>query len=104
MLKILEEPPADCIFILLTSRRNAVLPTILSRVRTYNFKDRVQSSQTEVIQRVFHNNDFNGSISEYVYSFEDYKDNNGYYANASYSGYTLKIPKDKEVEEGAKKD
>ena len=69
LLKILEEPPADCIFILLTSRRNAVLPTILSRVRTYNFKDRVQPSQTEVIQRVFHNNDFTGSISEYLLTF-----------------------------------
>ena len=69
LLKILEEPPADCIFILLTSRRNAVLPTILSRVRTYNFKDRVQASQTEVIQRVFHNNAFNGSISEYLMTF-----------------------------------
>ena len=26
---------------------------------------------------------------------EEFKDNNGYYANASYAGYTLKVPKDK---------
>ena len=66
LLKILEEPPADCIFILLTSRRNAVLPTILSRVRTYNFKDRTLDVQNQVIQRVFHNDDFKGQISEYL--------------------------------------
>ena len=40
LLKILEEPPSDCNFILLTSKRNAILPTILSRVRTYEFKNR----------------------------------------------------------------
>ena len=58
LLKILEEPPADCIFILLTSRRNAVLPTILSRVRTYNFKDRSLDVQNQVIKRVFHNDEY----------------------------------------------
>ena len=31
---------------------------------------------------------------------DDYNDNNGYYANASYTGYTLKIPSQKAIEEG----
>jgi len=53
-LKVLEEPPADVVFILTTARRGAIMPTILSRVRTYAFVDRTRESQHEVITRVFH--------------------------------------------------
>lgn len=53
-LKVLEEPPTNTVFILLTSRRGAIMPTILSRVRTYAFIDRPLVSQHEVITRVFH--------------------------------------------------
>ena len=66
LLKILEEPPADCVFILLTTQRNAIMQTILSRVRTYNFMERPLPVQKEVIQRVFHNDYFSGEISEYL--------------------------------------
>ena len=69
LLKILEEPPADCVFILLTSRRNALMQTILSRVRTYNFKERSADNQNEVISRVFHEADFKGSINDYLLTF-----------------------------------
>lgn len=54
LLKILEEPPSDTVFILTTSRRGAVMPTILSRVRTYQFAERTAEQQAEVIARVFH--------------------------------------------------
>lgn len=54
LLKILEEPPEDMVFILTTSNRGAVMPTILSRVRTYNFYERSAVQQKEVVQRVFH--------------------------------------------------
>ena len=53
-LKILEEPPSNVVFILTTSRRGAIMPTILSRVRTYAFVDRPMERQQEVISRVFH--------------------------------------------------
>lgn len=53
-LKVLEEPPQNTVFILLTSRRGAIMPTILSRVRTYAFVDRPLVAQHEVISRVFH--------------------------------------------------
>lgn len=53
-LKVLEEPPADVVFILTTARRGAIMPTILSRVRTYAFIDRKAEFQNEVISRVFH--------------------------------------------------
>lgn len=69
LLKILEEPPEDVVFILLTSKRNAIMQTILSRVRTYNFSDRTLEQQREVIQRVFHNDDFNGSINDYLLTY-----------------------------------
>ena len=67
LLKILEEPPADCNFVLTTSNRGAVMPTILSRVRTYNFYHRTVSQQLEVVKRVFHDDDISFSnISEYL--------------------------------------
>jgi len=69
LLKILEEPPADVVFILLTSKRNAIMQTILSRVRTYNFLNRNDEAQKEVIVRVFHNQDFSGSINDYLMNY-----------------------------------
>ena len=69
LLKILEEPPEDVVFILLTSKRNAIMQTILSRVRTYTFSERTVEQQGEVIQRVFHNMDFNGSLNNYLLTY-----------------------------------
>lgn len=69
LLKILEEPPADTMFILTTSRRNAVMPTILSRVRTYGFTERSLGQQQEVIKRVFHEDSFSGSINDFLLTF-----------------------------------
>ena len=69
LLKILEEPPEDCIFILLTSNKNAIMQTILSRVRPYNFKKRNLEGEQNVIKRVFHNEYFNGEISDYLQTF-----------------------------------
>lgn len=69
LLKILEEPPADTVFILLTCKRNAVMPTILSRVRTYNFVERSHLHQKDVIDAVFHRPDFEGSLNEYLLTY-----------------------------------
>lgn len=71
LLKILEEPPEDALFILTTSRRGAVMPTILSRVRTYSFVERSREQQTEVIKRVFHDDAEKGRgfIREYLQTF-----------------------------------
>ncbi len=69
LLKILEEPPEDVVFILLTTKRNAIMQTILSRVRTYNFTDRTIEQQGEVIQRVFHNDNFSGSLNDYLLTY-----------------------------------
>lgn len=69
LLKILEEPPEDCVFILLTSKRNAIMQTILSRVRTYTFRERTPEQQQDVITRVFHNVHFTGTINHYLLTF-----------------------------------
>lgn len=69
LLKILEEPPEDCVFILLTSKKSAIMQTILSRVRNYGFKERTVEQQQDVITRVFHNNHYFGSINDYLLTF-----------------------------------
>lgn len=69
-LKVLEEPSRDVVFILTTSRRGAIIPTILSRVRTYAFVDRSSADQEEVIRRVFHDEAFDGeTLTTYFYRF-----------------------------------
>ena len=57
-LKILEEPPEYAVFILTTTRRAAIIPTILSRVRTYLFIERDAAQQQAVIERVFRDHHF----------------------------------------------
>jgi DNA polymerase-3 subunit gamma/tau len=42
LLKILEEPPRQATFILTSSRRQALIPTVLSRVRAYRFVARTK--------------------------------------------------------------
>ena len=53
MLKILEEPPANVSFILIARKRNTIIPTILSRVRTYYLGARPEA-EADVISRVYH--------------------------------------------------
>lgn len=69
LLKILEEPPEGVIFILTTTRRGAILPTILSRVRTYSFSERTAREQREVLDRIFHAPDGIESVNGYLESF-----------------------------------
>jgi DNA polymerase-3 subunit gamma/tau len=53
LLKVLEEPPETCAIILCSSRPEALLPTILSRLRPYRFEQREAASEIEIIRRVF---------------------------------------------------
>lgn len=68
LLKILEEPPRNTVFILTTTRRSAVMPTILSRVRTYNFSERNIEQNTNIISRIFHE-ETDSSIENYFQTF-----------------------------------
>jgi DNA polymerase-3 subunit gamma/tau len=56
LLKILEEPPETSVVVLTTERRGAILPTILSRLRPYQFSRRESAKELEVIRRVFRDN------------------------------------------------
>lgn len=53
-LKILEEPPRYAYFILTTTRYAAIMQTILSRVRRYNFPTRDSNAEIQIVERVFH--------------------------------------------------
>jgi DNA polymerase-3 subunit gamma/tau len=53
LLKILEEPPASLSIVLSSQRREAIMPTILSRLRPYRFLKRDGEREREIIRRVF---------------------------------------------------
>ncbi|MDR2071578.1 MAG: DNA polymerase III [Treponema sp.] len=53
LLKILEEPPGDVVIVLTTAHGDALLPTILSRLRPYRFYPRSAEVEKEVLRRVF---------------------------------------------------
>jgi DNA polymerase-3 subunit gamma/tau len=53
LLKILEEPPAGVYFLLITTRRGAIMPTILSRTRSYSLRDRSLDDTQRVLERIF---------------------------------------------------
>ncbi len=53
LLKLLEEPPEGVRLILLTTRRSAIIPTVLSRLRPYAFLPRSPAEEAEVLAKVF---------------------------------------------------
>jgi DNA polymerase-3 subunit gamma/tau len=55
LLKLLEEPPANVSIVLTAQRKEALISTILSRVRPYRFLKRSEEGEKEVLRRVFQN-------------------------------------------------
>ena len=53
LLKLLEEPPDQVHLVLLTTRRAAMIPTVLSRLRPYLFPGRDPEDERSVIARIF---------------------------------------------------
>ncbi len=53
LLKLLEEPPGGVHFIAISTRRAAIIPTILSRLRPYPFEQRSQAEESDVLIRIF---------------------------------------------------
>jgi DNA polymerase-3 subunit gamma/tau len=64
LLKILEEPPDRLTIALLTARREAILPTLLSRLRPYRFVKREAEVEAEVIRRVFRGVNAEGGLAK----------------------------------------
>jgi DNA polymerase-3 subunit gamma/tau len=61
ILKLLEEPPRTLTILLSCPRPEALIPTILSRLRPYRFYPRDQEAEEEVIRRVFREKPGEGS-------------------------------------------
>ncbi len=96
ILKILEEPPEDAVFVLTTARRGAIIPTILSRVRTYTFVDRTSVQQAEIVSRVFHSgsavNSVNGFLSSFLpVSYDEIKKEAVAFCNSLLTGKRLNL-------------
>lgn len=53
LLKLLEEPPSEVNLILLSTRRAAIIPTIISRLRPYSFGQRSAQEEKEVMEKIF---------------------------------------------------
>ena len=53
MLKILEEPPAECFFVFLSSRTGEIIPTIRSRLRSYHLMERKTEENMQVLSQIF---------------------------------------------------
>ena len=71
LLKLLEEPPPGVYLILLAANKNAVAPTILSRVRRYRFAPRGAESSRAVIERIFRDSSgAHASLAEYFLNWE----------------------------------
>ena len=67
LLKILEEPPDDTFFILLTYKPGEIIPTIKSRLRKYEITERSIQENKTVIEKIFKEESgmFTG-IKEYI--------------------------------------
>jgi DNA polymerase-3 subunit gamma/tau len=68
LLKILEEPPARVTIVLTSSRPGSLLPTVLSRLRLYQFAKRRAEAEAEVVRRIFRE-EYSLGIGSYLESF-----------------------------------
>lgn len=65
LLKILEEPPQGLYFVMIAPSKSMVMPTLLSRLRTYLFLQRSTEEEGQVLQRVFRQKTCAASLAEF---------------------------------------
>ncbi len=53
LLKLLEEPPEGVHLLLLSTRRSAIIQTVVSRLRPYAFLPRTEDEEREVLAKIF---------------------------------------------------
>ena len=71
LLKILEEPPPHVTFILMTERRGTIIPTILSRVRTFDFVPRTPAVSAAILQKLFRTDEDELELSSFFQRWSD---------------------------------
>ncbi len=71
LLKILEEPPPHVTFILTAERKGRIIPTILSRVRVFDFKPRTPVSSYEVLHKLYRIDQRDLSLQEFFQEWSD---------------------------------
>jgi len=74
LLKILEEPPANTYFFLLTSQKGAMIPTVLSRLRAFAFAARTPEQEQKILASLFQSEAGSwGGLGDYFQAFENQK-------------------------------
>lgn len=74
LLKILEEPPAETYFLLMTSQKGAMLPTVLSRLRAFGFGARTPEQEQKILVGLFQTETGTwGGLGDYFQAFETQK-------------------------------
>ncbi len=72
LLKTLEEPPPGVYLIMTSTRRGAIIPTILSRLRPYHFPGRSKEAEREVLSKIFReNNPEYNELRDYFLAWND---------------------------------
>jgi len=66
LLKILEEPPESVRFVLTSSRKSAIMTTILSRSRIYAFQARDTAGTARVVERIFRSSEPCQSVEAFL--------------------------------------
>ncbi len=71
LLKTLEEPPKGVYFILITTRKGRLIPTVLSRLRHYHFPARTQETERDVLEKIFREDSGNfDNLASYFLSWK----------------------------------
>ena len=102
LLKILEEPPPRVTIIITSSRPTILLPTIVSRLREYQFARRSGEAQIELINRIFRENvtvsdKRSVSIESYLSSFLPVKSETLYSLGAFFTASVAAAPYSKKT-------
>lgn len=75
LLKILEEPPPLATFVLTTTRPQAMIQTVLSRVRKYTFMQRNSAESDTVLSRIFRDDVSGVDVGSYLARFDTHSKN-----------------------------
>jgi len=71
LLKTLEEPPPQVYFFLISPYKNQIIPTILSRLRVYDFSERTKKEIQQVLRRILKEEQSFETLRDYFLNWAD---------------------------------